>query len=412
MKKSKLYTMALLMATALFSTTSCNKEELGPIGPVIDPTYPTAGQLFSKYESFTKPFLDETLSMSKEEKNIMVSPLSLAEVLAMLCNGAKGETLSQTVSVMGLSSYDKESFNQSFLEANRYLTNCDATTTVSIANSQWFDTTITIKDDYKSTNRKWFDAETFSQDLNTAETMNDINSWCDRKTNGCIRKLLERPLFDTRVVLINALYFKGDWTSPFDSDWTLKEDFTNSNGSVSEVDMMHQTSRFNTWAGKKMDMLELPYGKRNICMEIYLPHKGEKLDDCMKDFNQEFIDSVHKNMSESLILVSLPKMELGYRTSLKKTLVNMGMKDAFDKEAADFSGITDHKIFLDDILQVTYIKVDEKGTEAAAVTGAIMKDYSYNPEEPVNFTVNRPFAYIIREKTSGIILFMGKVVKM
>ena len=414
MKKNKLYTIGMLMMTTLLSTASCtsctsNEETNSNSKPVIDPVEPITDYVLTNYDNFVKPLYNEISAKSNKDENFMVSPLSIAEVLTMISNGAKGETLKQTLAVMGLDT-NVEKLNEAFSTTNKYLTKADPETSLAIANSLWIDKAFNIKDEYVSTNKKWLNAESRTQELPTMQTMNDINSWCKNNTNGCIPKLLKEPLDpSTYLVLINALYFKGIWEKKFDKENTREGYFTNIGGSVAKVDMMHQTDSFNVWIGKKMDMIELPYGNETFCMEVYLPHKGENLENCMRSLSQDTFFEIRDQKSKQKVHLGLPRMELKYDTSIKEPLMNMGMTDAFRQ--ADLSGISDGAINISDVKHITYIKVDEDGTEAAAVTAAFVIGCAA-PERLVNFVVDRPFAYIIREKSTGMILFMGRVVKM
>ena len=412
MKKNKLYTMGMLVMATLFSTTSCtsNEEARTNSKPVIDPVEPITDYVLTNYDNFVKPLYNEISEKSRKDENFMVSPLSIAEVLTMISNGAKGETLKQTLAVMGLDT-NVERLNEAFSTTNKYLTKADPETSLAIANSLWIDKTFNIKDEYVSTNKKWLNAESRNQELPTEKTMNDINSWCDDNTNGCIKKLLPQPLDpSTKLVLINALYFKGIWENKFNKSNTKEDNFTNIDGSVAKVNMMHLTDSFNVWIGKKMDMVELPYGNGTFCMEVYLPHTGGKLENCMKSLTQDTFFEIRDKKSKQKVNLGMPRMELKYNTSIKEPLMNMGMTDAFGD--ADLSGISNGAINISDIKHITYIKVDEDGTEAAAVTAAIAVGCALHTERPINFIVDRPFAYIIREKSTGMILFMGRVVKM
>lgn len=403
--------MGMLVMATLFSTASCtsNEETHTNSKPVIDPVEPITDYVLTNYDNFVKPLYNEISAKSRKDENFMVSPLSIAEVLTMISNGAKGETLKQTLAVMGLDT-NVERLNESFSTTNKYLTKADPETSLAIANSLWIDKAFNIKDEYVSTNKKWLNAENRTQELTTNQTMNDINSWCDDNTNGCIKKLLNEPLApSTNLVLINALYFKGIWTNKFSKNSTEESQFTNIDGSMTKVDMMHQTDSFNVWIGNKMDMIELPYGNETFCMEVYLPHRGEKLENCMKSLGQNTFFEIRDKKSKQKVNLGMPRMELKYDTSIKEPLMNMGMTDAFGN--ADLSGISNGAINISDIKHITYIKVDEDGTDAAAVTAAFVIG-SAAPEPHVNFFVDRPFAYIIREKSTGMILFMGRVVKM
>ena len=415
MKKSKFYVMALMLPVALLSTVSCDNEDGpdNPPKPAVCPTSPITRAISESSNDIAFPLFNKVCAQTEPTKNVIVSPLSLTEVLVMLNNGAKGETLNQINALLGTKDIPLEEQNSAISELNNYLIAADSKTSVAIANSQWIDDNLKIKDEYVNINAKWLNAETRNQDLATEKTMNDINSWCDKNTQGCIKKLLEDPLSeDCRLALINALYFKGMWSKKFDKGNTTDEDFTNSNGSKQKVKMMHQTEVFSAYEGEDMDMVEFAYGDKRFCMDVILPHEGKNLDECLKGFSSKTFSEYVNNSYGRDVAVSMPRMELKFMASLIKPLIALGMTDAFIGGVADFSGITDYdKLFVDKLLQATYIKVDEEGTEAAAVTAAFLNKYASVGPEPnlLIFNMNRPFAFIIREKDSNTILFMGKV---
>ena len=418
MKKSKFYAMALMLPVALLSTVSCDNEDGpdDPPRPVVCPTTPITRAISESSNDLAFPLLDKVCAQEKTTENVIVSPLSLTEVLTMLANGAKGETINQIISLIGTKDYSLEEQNSAMSELNKYLIAADSKTSVAIANSQWIDDELKVKDDYVNTNMKWLNAETRNQDLATEKTMDDINSWCDKNTQGCIKKILDEPLsVDCRLALINALYFKGMWKQKFDKGNTTDEDFTNSNGSKTKVKMMHQTETFPAYVGQDMDMVEFSYGDEKFCMDVILPHEGKNLDECLKGFSSKtFYEYVNKSFGKTVV-VSMPRMELKFMTLLNEPLTALGMPDAFIGGVANFSGITDYgKLYVDKILQATYIKVDEEGTEAAAVTAAFANYCTSVGSEPDSliFNMNRPFAFVIREKDSNTILFMGKVRKL
>ena len=404
--------MALLMPVALLSTASCSSDNEDEDTPVVCPTTSTTRAISESSNDLAFPFFDKVCAQHKPNENVIVSPLSLTEVLVMLSNGAKGETLNQIISLIGTKDIPLEEQNFAISTLNQYLISADSKTSVAIANSQWIDDELKVKDEYIQTNAKWLNAETRNQNLATENTMNDINSWCDKNTQGCIKKLLDEPLSeDCRLALINALYFKGMWSKKFDKGNTTDEDFTNSNGSKKKVKMMHQTEVFSAYEGKDMDMVEFAYGDKKFCMDVILPHEGKNLDECMKDFSSKTFSAYVNDSYGRDVVVSMPRMELKFKTSLVQPLMNMGMTLPFSNEFADFTGISDHRVFIDEIIQATYVKMDEEGTEAAAVTAAFLNKNSAADQEPTPliFNMNRPFAFIIREKDSNTILFMGKV---
>ena len=414
MKHSKFYTMALLMPAALLSITSCSSDNEDEDTPVVCPTTPTTRTISESNNDLAFPLFNKVCDNEKPNENVIVSPLSLTEVLVMLSNGAKGETLNQINALLGTKDSPLEERNAAICDLNDYLIAADKKTSVAIANSQWIDDEFKVKDEYIQVNKKWLNAETRNLDLATEKTMNDINSWCDKNTQSCIKKLLEEPLSDDcRLALINALYFKGMWAQKFNKNNTTDEDFTNSDSSKSKVKMMFQIEKFPAYEGKDLDMVEFPYGDNKFCMDVILPHEGKKLDECLKGLSSTAFSEYVNQFQQRDVVVSMPRMELKFKTILNKPLTDLGMKSAFYPETADFTGISDKSTFIGNIIQATYIKVDEEGTEAAAVTMAEMYDSAiHEPISQVIFNMNRPFAFIIREKESNTILFMGKVRKL
>ena len=411
MKKSKIHSIGLLMLAALFSITSCDSsDDTETTGPVVCPTDQTTTSILEASINKAFPLFAAVDAATKANENFTISPLSLSEMLVMASNGANGETRKQINSIICVNdNISKESLNEAFNGLNEYLARVDSKTTFTTANSVWIDEGFKVKPEFLSD--KKLIGETFNQKLSTIKTMDDINHWCDIKTSGCIKDILTEPLDDyCRMVLANALYFKGMWKNKFSKDDTKEKEFTNSDGSKSKVQMMSQSSMFLGYEGLDMDFVEFPYGNENYCMDVFLPHEDKKLDECMKDFDQKTFEEYLKKAAMGEILVEMPRMKLNYKTSLVKPLKAMGMTDAFSDDA-DFSGISNEKTYISDVIQATFVNVDEEGTEAAAVTIATMKN-DIMPMRTSTFFMNRPFAYIIREKATGTILFMGKVRKL
>ena len=416
MDKSRFYAMGLLALTSLSFATSCDSSDDSETpepatGTKIAPMDQTTINALKASQERTFQLFSEVDAITEKDKTFTISPLSLAEMLAVVSNGAKGETLKQINSIIKSGDATEEEVNERYMSLNEYLEKVDDMTTFATANSVWIDEDFNVKPEFL---KKKLVGETFNQELSTEKTKNDINGWCDKNTRGCIKKILDEPLPSSyRMMVINALYFKGMWRHKFQKDNTIDEDFTNSNGSKTKVKMMHQTSNFLAYAGDYMDMVELPYGNDSYCMDVILPHEGKKLDDCLKGFNAKTFDKYINNTRARLVSVGMPRMKLEGQTILTSPLMAMGMTDAFSEMRADFSGISDERTVLSDVIQITYVNVDEEGTEAAAVTYTGFTSTSLTPEQvPMPFIMNRPFAYIIREKTTGTILFIGKVRKL
>ena len=412
MKHSKFYAMALLMSAALFTTASCDSssDDSETPQPTVCPTEESLVHIVSASTNNAFPLFSEVDAITDKNENYTISPLSLSEALAIASNGANGDTRKQIAEIIGVNGMSKETVNETFNSLNNYLANADSKTTFSIANSVWIDEGFEVKPEFL--NDKKLIGETFYQDLSSTKTMNDFNNWCDTKTNGCIKKVLSEPLSgDCMMVIANALYFKGMWKYQFDKNNTSEQDFYNSDGTKSKVKMMSQKCKFLAYSGENMDMVELPYGNENFCMDVILPHEGKNLDECMKDFTlNTFLYEYVKDSKQTDVVVQMPRMKLECTKSLVTPLMAMGMTDAFLDGKADFTGISDSRIFSSDVKQSTYVNVDEEGTEAAAVT-TVELTQKVNDNVP-EFRMDRPFTYIIRERTTGTILFMGKVRKL
>ena len=415
MKKNS-FIVILSALMAVNGLASCNSlldtDEPNPIVVICPPT--NSGVVYNSTSEMAFTLFDEVNSIAEPNKNFTISPLSLSETLAMLASGAEGETRNELNKFLGFEKMSQDDVNGAFKALNSWLPICDRRTTLNIANSMWFDEGFPVLDSYKKTNSNYFDAETKVVDLQTEKTMNDINSWCSKNTRGCIPKILDEPLdYDCVMALINALYFKGQWAIKFDKSKTSKKTFTSANGAESQVDMMFMNGKaFLYAAADNYSMAEFPYGNGEFCMDVILPDEGVALDDCLKKLTySEFNKLLTRRSSEKLVL-SMPRMELKYDIELNKVLEDLGVKRIFASEEAELNGISSHSdLYVSLVKQFSYIKVDEEGTEAAAVTEAVIKVTSAGPDvnSSIEFNMNKPFAYIIRDTQTGTILFMGKV---
>ena len=213
------------------------------------------------------------------------------------------------------------------------------------------------------------------------------------------------------MYLLNAIYFKGIWTSEFNKKNTDQRPFTYENGTLQHVDMMKQTAKFNYTVDENMQLVQLPYGNQAFSMMVLLPLEGKKLQDVVTATRREgYWEGVKSALREAEVELSLPKFKTEYSKRLNEVLSKMGMEIAFS-DAADFSRMSDVAAKIDFVKQDTYISTDEAGTEAAAVTTVGMEFTSANPGKPqkVIFNANRPFLYVIQENSTGAILFMGAV---
>ena len=257
-----------------------------------------------------------------------------------------------------------------------------------------------------------YDAQVQELDFASPKAPDIINGWCAGKTNNCIPKVLNEIPETARLYLLNALYFKGIWKNQFKKSDTAEEAFTNADGSKSTVHMMNlRDERFNYAENEYFSMAELPYGNEAFSMVVLLPAEGKSLDECLPQLNDERWGEWNSSLSSSALNLKLPRFEMEYDKELIDDMMAMGMQEAFTP-SADFSGMADEDLFISLLQQFTYVKVNEEGTEAAAVTVGGMDVAAPGPSTVIPFYVDRPFIFLIKEKSTGVILFMGKVTKL
>ncbi len=398
-----------------------NIEEMYPDGrvPLLYDYQHTAFNLFSELAD-SKPTTD----------NICFSPLSAQLALSMLQNGADGNTLKEMKWAMGLSEYSDGEINQfnqaltqsltsrpEFIpeqwkwygdteeEARKYY---DAEYPVcEIANSIWHRPDITLFDSFTDTVRSYYDAGIGSVRFDTQEGIDQINQWVSDKTHTLIPKIYNEPQSaELAVVLANALYFKGAWHTPFDKENTRPGVFHNANGSNVMTDMMTVRAEYQSTSTDKFQSITLPYGNGNFSMTIFMPAQGTSMPDLTRG---DWDATVGQSQQFRPYALSIPKFKFDGRHELNDILQKMGMKEAFDMEA-DFSRMSNCRLFVDSIFQLSDISVDEQGTEASAVTVIEMrKNTETDTQDFKPFTVDRPFYFTIENRKEKAVLFVGRV---
>lgn len=361
-----------------------------------------------KGTDFAFRFFNQVCNSEKTNTNVFVSPLSASLALSMTANGAAGNTLTEMTNVLGFSSSlnDMNSYHQKLTSA---LLDLDNTIQLEIANSIWVKKGFRVYDSFVSANKEWYDADVRELDFSSSAATDVINKWCADKTNQRIKKVLDNIPGDARLFLINALYFKGEWTSKFKSSATAQEDFTNADGSGQKVAMMNQTATFNYSHNDDFSIAEFPYGNQAFSMVVLLPEAGKTLDECLPQLTYKHWKTWSEQMGARTLEVKFPKFELIYSKDFVDDMQAMGMKDAFHAGNADFTKMSAADLFIGILKQYTYLKIDEEGTEAAAVTVTGMIETSVGPSTTIPFYMNRPFIIMIKEKSTGSILFMGKI---
>ena len=346
------------------------------------------------------------------QHNMMVSPLSLTQAMAMLANGADGDTKAELVKVLGFEGYSLEEMNAYYMNLNKGLLSVDKATKLSLANSFWINNQYTAIDSYKKTLQNSYDAEV--QELPFDNTIcAKINQWAEENTYGCIKKVVNKSNINSNTVmaLLNATYFKGIWKDKFKEKNSFKGNFTAPDKSSFVEYMKQESFEANVYEDKDCKLIELPYGNEAFSMVVILPNEEITLDKLMQNVDADRWQSWMEQLSfHTNVLVQLPKFtgKYEYNENLKQTLIEMGVVDAFSKHDADFSQMIKAETYVDIIKQNSFIEVNEEGTEAAAAvyTGENALEGAVKRFE---FKATRPFFYAIKEKSTNAILFMGKV---
>ncbi len=353
--------------------------------------------------------LFRAINAQEGDKNIFISPLSVGMALGMTYNGAAGttqEAMQQTLELQGMT---LEEVNQSYRDLIDLLTDLDSRVEFMIANSIWYRPEFAFEQAFLDINREFFDAEVVGLDFDGPAAGKQVNQWVADNTKGKIDKIVEDgPLSDLIMLLINAIYFKADWASQFDKSLTEDGPFRLEDGSQTTADMMWHKEPVSVWLsrGEGVTIVDLPYGGQAFSMTIAVPDSPQGVDALLGGLTQEQWDSWIADLDSTGLVVSLPKFKLEYELKLNDVLKGLGMTVAFAPGEADFARMyAPGGIWIDWVLHKTFVDVNEEGTEAAAVTAVAMTISA----GPPSLIIDRPFVFVIREKFSGTILFMGKL---
>jgi len=342
------------------------------------------------------------LEYMPDNENYMISPFSIKMAMMMAANGGEGATQQEILDAFGVEDIDEyNNFAKNIID--RY--NKNEKVKINVANSIW------IKDDlrnldftkeYKDLISEYFDGT--ASKVKGSDAVETINEWCSEKTNGKIKELIPTSNFD--AALVNAIYFKGEWAKKFEEYSTKKDNFTTYDGSIVEKEFMNQIEEFAYYEDENMQIVEMPYADYNTSMYVVLKNNDDKID----------IEEAIEKMKSTRVHIKFPKFKVEYNDELSGILQQIGIKTAFSGNAEFKNKMFGNSfgMFIDMVLHKTFIEVDEQGTEAAAATAILMKEFSavMEPvEEPKEFIADKPFMYFIRDNESGAILFMGEIVK-
>jgi len=359
----------------------------------------------SQDNEFAFDLLKKTI-VSSGETNVFVSPLSVSIALGMAWNGANGTTRTEMETALKMSGMLVGDINNYYKIMQTTLPSIDPTTKLSIANSMWYKTGFEVKPAFLKVNAESFNAYLKELDFTKVWAADTINNWCSKRTNTLIPVIIDQIPSNAVMYLINAVYFKGIWSKQFEKKNTSLQKFTNEAGNQGNVNMMYQKDTFRYAETETAQYLDMPYGNNAFSMTVILPAANKSPAEVLNSLTTDSWNSTLSQLSLREVMVYLPRFKVTNKFKLNNVLQDMGMKLAFS-DLADFSNISDLPLQISEVIHKTYVTVDEEGTEAAAVT-SIGIIATAMPVIPV-FRVDKPFLFVIREKSTGVILFIGKM---
>lgn len=402
-------TIHLILAFAIILPvlTACKKDNnQTEKEPVILEVNEKTAALIVQNNAFGIQFFKEVAT--QETGNLMLSPLSASVALTMLLNGCQENTYEQIHQMLGYpADMPVDEVNQSYQKLVCQLLAADETINLALANAVFYRQGFEAKPPFLTAMQTSFDANIQALNFADPQSIETINKWASDNTNAKITKVLEEIDTDAVMFLMNALYFKGEWTKKFDKANTTNQSFTLANGTVVQAPTMNETDMKAIYhSAANWEAVEIPYGRKNFSMVVILP-SGQ-----LTDFYQSFGSQEWQELTTTLdasnwneVMVSLPKFKFDYEKFLNDELKQLGMTDAFMPGTANLRNISDGDLYVDFVKQNTFVEVNEEGTEAAAVTTVGINELSMGPM----FVANRPFVFAIRERTSNTLLFIGAV---
>ena len=350
--------------------------------------------------------------LAADAGNLFFSPYSISTALAMCQAGALGKTRAEIEAALGLSGAG-DRLIEAFGDLQRVLASRARSGPfhLSLVSSLWYQTGYPVNPAFVETLREQLSADVKETDFAKApaKAVGDVNAWVDEATRGKIREILFESQLDalTRVILANAIYFKAPWLNQFDEEDTKPEPFRLLDGRRVDVPLMHATEYHRYARGRRFQALEVPYGNERVVMLLLLPDEGQ-FEAVERELDVGSVVELTRSVNSVEVALALPRFRVESSLNLCEALTRIGIKGAF--APGDFTRVSTEPGFaLGDVLHKAVVDVDERGTEAAAVTAMFMLGAARNPPRPIEFRVDRPFLFLIEDKPTGTILFLGRV---
>ncbi|MFN6518920.1 MAG: serpin family protein [Nostoc sp. CreGUA01] len=410
-------------SVVLFGVLGCsqvdsNKSALAqsslpqPETPLEKKTVKTDTKIVESNNKFGFKLFSEVHKNEGGEKNLFISPSSVAIALAMTYNGASGSTQQAMAKTLELQGMNLSEINSAYAAVlKQLLDNPDAKVQFKIANSLWANQDVKFQSDFLKRTEDFYQAKVSNLNFQDATASNTINNWVKDNTGGKIDKIVEKIEPNQVLFLINAIYFKGNWTNEFDKNQTAEHPFYITSGRKKQHPMMSQEGSYRYYENEQFQAVSLPYGKDGkVSFYIFLPKENSNLKAFSQNLNAENWEKWMTQFNKQKGLIRLPRFQTEYDVTLNNALKALGMEEAFS-DKANFSGMGKN-FAISQVKHKTFVEVNEEGTEAAAATsvGVVATSLRQEPE-PFRMIVDRPFFCAIRDNKTGSILFMGSIVE-
>jgi serpin B len=395
------------VAGAALLLTSCQQELTPPANhtPVRPLTTQEARTVGSANDFAFRAFA--ALRQDEASNNLFISPFSISAALSMAYNGADGTTKTAISQTLGFTPQTDEEINQSYKSLAELLVNIDPKVTFTLANSIWYARQFQLQAPFVQNNQTYFNATVEPLNFDSPEAKTKMNDWVKAQTKGKITDIVQEVRPDHVMFLINAIYFKGTWTYPFDKKLTKQEPFYKADGTSTPVDFMTlNKGKYLYYQDADQQVIDLPYSNRQYSMTILVPKENRTIHDITNNLTNTQLNAWLANADSTGLELHLPKFKLEYKKELRETLTQLGMGEAFSNQANFNRMLADNgQLAISEVMHKTFLEVNEEGTEAAAATSVGIVVTSLPP----SIRVDRPFVFLIREKSSNAILFIGQL---
>lgn len=416
-KMTKLFMLsgAIMLATSCgttnksTSTEEASKPQTNKEYDNMDAEYLTLSDAQDRIIAQNNAFAVKLFEKTAKMQSTVISPVSVSYLMAMLANGANGQTKVDIMKALQLSENDLNDMNALYQMMIQRCGSLDKETTLRIANYFAMNKDIELKNAYANNMKAIYNAGIESLDFTSPKTTAHINNWCKKNTNGMIPSIINNVDANATAYIMNAIFFNGTWADKFNKSNTKNENFKGYTRDITMVPMMHKSDKLLYWANDMYAAVRIPYGNGSYTMTVMLPNEGKSIDEMLKSMENADFTAWRQDAEQCIVDLKLPRFTTEADVTLNNIISELGAANIFSSKA-DFKNIANTNMFVSQMFQKAKIEVSEEGTKAAAVTAAIMTMSALPTEEPkhVTFHANRPFVYMITEANTNAIFFMGQ----